>query len=226
MGFTLYWGSGSPFAWRAMLALVAKGIDFDSQLLSFSAGEHKTDAYLALNPRGKVPVLVHDGFALYESGAIVRYLDAVVPEPSLFGGTPQERATVDCWMTQADTSGWPITSRVVRPIYFGFHESVADDLRKHVGKTHTELDLLEAQIGDRDTIVGDDLTAADLSWYPILQGVLRAARKEAAAAYDLGILPLEARWPGVARMLARVEAMPGFAGTWPPHWGDPPEGVG
>src|SRR3546814_17106739 len=75
MALTLYYGSGSPFAWRVWLALEYKALSYDLKVLSFDRREHKTADYLTLNPRGEVPVLVDDGFALYESNAIVEYID-------------------------------------------------------------------------------------------------------------------------------------------------------
>ena len=50
MAIELYWGSGSPFAWRVMLTLEVKKLAYESKLLEFSKGEHKTPAYLQLNP--------------------------------------------------------------------------------------------------------------------------------------------------------------------------------
>jgi len=75
MAIELYWGSGSPFAWRVMLTLEVKGLAYESKLLESSKGEYKTPAYLRLNPRGKVPTLKDGDFVLYESLAIMSYLD-------------------------------------------------------------------------------------------------------------------------------------------------------
>ena len=85
MAIELYWGSGSPFAWRVMLALEVKKLPYESKLMEFSKGEHKTPAYLQLNPRGKVPTLKDGDFAVYESIAIMAYLDRKYPDPPLFG---------------------------------------------------------------------------------------------------------------------------------------------
>ena len=91
MAIELYWGSGSPFAWRAMLILEVKGLTYESKLLEFSKGDHKAPAYLQLNPRGKVPTLKDGEFVLYESLAIMSYLDRKYPDPPLFGKTPEKR---------------------------------------------------------------------------------------------------------------------------------------
>lgn len=219
MPMTLYWGSGSPFAWRAMLALAHKGLPYEGRLLSFSAREHKAPDFLALNPRGKVPVLVDGDVVVRESTAILRHLDRVAPEPSLFGGTRAEQADIDRLVAEAEAYGWPIGRRIVQPLFFGKSAERADDLAAALPEFHQELGWLQDAIGDGDTLVGDRITAADLCWYPLIRSLVRAASKPEADAFSLGVLPLDTHWPALARWMRRVEAIDGFARTWPPHWG-------
>src|SRR5215213_11956946 len=72
MTTTLHYASGSPYAWRVWLSLEHKGVPYELKTLSFDAGDLKTPAFLALNPRHRVPVLVDDGFALYGGDRRVR----------------------------------------------------------------------------------------------------------------------------------------------------------
>ena len=74
MALTFYYGSGSPFAWRVWLALEHKQIAYELKVLSFDRGDTRTPEFLAINPRGRVPTIVHDGFKLWESLAILEYL--------------------------------------------------------------------------------------------------------------------------------------------------------
>ena len=69
---TLYWASGSPPAWRALLTLAEKRIPFNSVMVTFESGVLRTPAHLALNPRGLVPVLVDGPVRMYESLAIIQ----------------------------------------------------------------------------------------------------------------------------------------------------------
>ena len=93
MSLTFHYASGSPFAWKVWLALEHKGVPYALKTLSFDAGDLKTPAFLALNPRHRVPVLVDDGFALYESAAIVEYVEEGWPDaPRLFSADLRERA--------------------------------------------------------------------------------------------------------------------------------------
>ena len=94
MTLQIYWGSGSPYAWRVLLAAELKRIPYESKLLEFSKGDLKTPEFLALNPRGKVPVIRDGDFVLAESTAILAYLDRKHPEPPLFGRTAEEAGRV------------------------------------------------------------------------------------------------------------------------------------
>ena len=90
MTVRLYYGSGSPFAWRVWLALEHKGIPYHLKTLSFDAGDLKTAEFGALNPRRRVPVLVDGDFAFAESAAIVEYIEDRWPSgPPLFARDPR-----------------------------------------------------------------------------------------------------------------------------------------
>src|SRR3972149_6196940 len=119
MAIELYWGSGSPFAWRVRLTWEVKGLAYESKLLEFSKGDHKSPAYLKLNPRGKVPTLKDGDFVLYESLAIMAYLDRKYPDPPIFGRTPQETGLI--WRAISETESYLIApgAKVIVPIFFG-----------------------------------------------------------------------------------------------------------
>ena len=61
MAIEVFWGSGSPYAWRVLLALEYKRIAYDSHPLQFSKQEHKSPQMLRMNPRGRVPVIAVHG---------------------------------------------------------------------------------------------------------------------------------------------------------------------
>ncbi len=119
MALELYWGSGSPFAWRVMLMLELKGLAYQSTLLEFSKGDHKAARFLKLNPRGKVPVLKDDDFVLNESLAIMAYLDKKYAEPPMFGTSPQEAGLI--WRAIMETEAYLLNfgDKVIRPVFFG-----------------------------------------------------------------------------------------------------------
>jgi len=92
MPVTLYSMSGSPYAWRAWLALVHKGVAFTHRTMSYDAGDFKSQEFLKLTPRRRVPVLLDDDFVLYESAAIVEYVEERWPQPSMFSADLRQRA--------------------------------------------------------------------------------------------------------------------------------------
>src|SRR6516162_960350 len=94
MAIEVYWGSGSPFAWRVLLALEHKRLPYTSHVLQFSKQEHQSPQMLALNWRGKVPVLKDGDYVCFESLAVLYYLDLKYPEPPIFGRTPEEAGVI------------------------------------------------------------------------------------------------------------------------------------
>jgi len=92
MSLDFYNGSGSPFAWRVWLALEHKQVPYQIKTLSFDRREHRTPEFLAINPRGKVPAIVDGDVTLWESGAILEYLEDRYPERPLLPGDAAGRA--------------------------------------------------------------------------------------------------------------------------------------
>lgn len=92
MALTFHYLSGSPFAWKVWLALEHKSAIYDLRVVSRDAGDLAAPTFRALNPYGKAPVIEHNGFTLFESSAIVEYLEEVLPGPSLWPANIQDRA--------------------------------------------------------------------------------------------------------------------------------------
>ena len=218
MALTLYWGSGSPFAWRVMLTLEVKGLNYESKLLEFSKGDHKTPAYLKLNPRGKVPTLKDGDFVLYESLAIMSYIDRKYPDPPLFGKTPEETGLIWRWLAECESYVVSAGDKLVRPIFFGQGLERVEEIQQGAQTLRDEFKRLDERLARSQWLIGDKLSAADIGIFPITQLVLRAASKEAAQPFNLGFLPLEQRFPNIARWVQRIEALPNYQRTYPPHW--------
>ena len=94
MAIDVYWGSGSPYSWRVLLALEHKGLAYNSHLLQLAMQEHKSPHMLALNPRGRVPVLKDGDYVVFESLAVLYYLDRKYPQKPLFGDSAEEGAVI------------------------------------------------------------------------------------------------------------------------------------
>ena len=87
-----YWRSSA--AYRVRIALNLKGLDAETVTHALPRGEHRSDAYLALNPQGLVPALETGDGVLIQSMAIIEYLDEQWPEPPLLPSSPASRAVV------------------------------------------------------------------------------------------------------------------------------------
>jgi len=218
MAIELNWGSGSPFAWRVLLTLEVKGLAYESKLLEFSKDEHKTPAYLKLNPRGKVPTLKDGDYVLYESLAIMSYLDRKYPEPPLFGKTPEETGLI--WRALAECESYFVSAgdKVVRPIFFGKGLDKVEEIQQAAQTLRNELKMMGERLVGSHWLVGDQISAADVGVFPLVQLLLRAASKEAARPLNLGVLPLRQTFPNLARWVQRIEALPNYQRTYPPHW--------
>jgi len=211
---TLYVGSGSPYSWRAWLALEHKGLPYALRVMSFSAGDLRTPAFTALNPRRKVPVLDDGGFAIYESAAIVEYLEDAYRDVGapLFPADTRGRAVARRKIREADEYVAHAMERIADQVLFTPQEKWdADAIGKARDDLAAELDYFERDLTG-DFLVGG-AGAADFTLYPLLA---LALRMEAKKKPDLGIG--SAIGPRLAAWMRRVEALPYFAATYPPHW--------
>jgi glutathione S-transferase len=218
MSLTVYWASGSAYSWRVLLALEVKKIPYESQLLEFSKGELKTPEFIALNARGRVPAIADGGFTLYESLAILSYLDRKYPEPRLFGRTPEEAGLIMRLISEHQSYLDDHVERFIVPLYFGQAADKADQIRTSAEAIAPEIQRLEGLVSSRPWLAGDALSAADLVVFPALKSVERAASKPQARAFDLPFFPLTTQHPGFGEWMRRVEALPGYEKTYPPHW--------
>jgi GST-like protein len=87
---------------RVYLALLEKGVDFIEREISGRDFEHLRPEYLAINPKGQVPTLVHDGVALTEGALINEYIDEAFDGPPLRPNDPRERWRMRVWSRYAE----------------------------------------------------------------------------------------------------------------------------
>ena len=99
---TLHHAWRSSASRRVRLCLEEKGLAYESHLVALEKMEHHTPEYLAINPLGVVPTLIHDGRPLHESGTICEYLDEVFPDPPLRPADAYGRALMRNWVRQID----------------------------------------------------------------------------------------------------------------------------
>src|SRR5215467_7759731 len=98
MAITLYELQPSPHARKVRLLAAELGIEINKVPVDPRIGETRTPEFLAKNPNGRVPTLEEDGFVLWESPAILKYLAGKRPDRGLCGGSDAKlRALIDQW---------------------------------------------------------------------------------------------------------------------------------
>ena len=107
-GLHLWHDDLSSCSQRVRAVLAIKGLNWDDHLLAIPKGDTTTPQYLAINPKGLVPVLVHDGFLWTESIDIIDYLDRTYPKPALRPVDPEQEAQMIRWMKSADTAQYDL----------------------------------------------------------------------------------------------------------------------
>jgi glutathione S-transferase len=157
----------APNPRRVRIYLAEKGLSVPSEILSIPKGEHKSEAFLEVNPLGQVPALrLDDGSVLTESIAICRLFEAMHPEPPLFGTGPRGIAEVEMWLRRAEmrmmvplSMVWahthPFTARIVKPQYTDYGESQ----RPRVIAAMREFDEV---LGAREFLDGKGYSMADI----------------------------------------------------------------
>jgi glutathione S-transferase len=218
MALTLYWGSGSPFSWRVLLALEHKGLPYDSQMLHIDQQEHQSPQMLKLNPRGRVPVLKDGDYVVFESVAILYYLEMKYPQMPIFGYSPEEAGVIMRVICEFQAYAEPHVQKITDAI---FADRVAEDVDALTDAMHVvgrEARTIEGRLSKEEWIVGTHYSALDMVIFPWIQLLRRALDKTAAAELGARFLPMERNYPALARWIHRIESLPGYGRTYPPHW--------
>jgi glutathione S-transferase len=199
---------GSPFLRSVEIALTEKRIDY--QLQPIQPGEHKQPEYLARHPFGRIPAFEHDGFAIYETQAIIRYLDDVFPDPPLTPADPKARARMNQVIGIIEWYFFPKAAapigfqRIIGPRLLGIpsDDSIVADAMPTARLCLAELDRL---LGDKLYLTGEQVTIAD-----IMLGAQLDLFSECAEGRELISGTRLQPW------LERMRTRPSFEATQPP----------
>src|SRR5580658_6176335 len=201
MALTLYWGSGSPFSWRVLLALEHKGLSYESQLLHFDKQEHQSPQMLKLNPRGRVPVLKDGDYVVFESVAVLYYLDIKYPRPPIFGESPEEAGVIMRVICEFQAYAEPSLSKITSAIFAGQVADRNDELTDAMHVVAREARTIEGRLSKEQWIVGANYSALDMVIFPWLQVLRRALDRDPAAELGARFLPMERNYPALARWI-------------------------
>ena len=168
--FVVHGVPGSPYVRIALLGLEEKCADWRLAPMSFGSG--KGPDHLAKHPFGRIPILDHGDFRLYETQAILRYLDRVIPNPPLTPTDPRAEARMNqlCGITDSyvmpDISAGIAFDRVVKP-KFGLPVDEAK-IEGNLPKARICLDEVARLLGQQTFMAGERLSLADLMLAPHL----------------------------------------------------------
>ena len=168
---TLYGRATSSNVQSVLWALAELGLEHTRIDCGESFGGLDTPEFLALNPHGRIPVLVDgDGPAIFESGAILRYLGAVYGDGVIWPQDPVARAAVDTWAEWAKVE---VANRFTGPIFWRVVRTPAarwdrQAIRDAVDRFEHELAAADRQLRDHAFLAGDALTLADIPFGHVL----------------------------------------------------------
>ena len=169
--FVVYSIPGSPFGRAVLATLEEKGASY--RLSPVAPGTMRSEPHILRHPFGRVPVLEHEGFMLYESQAMLRYLDRVLPTPPLTPDDPKAAARMDQAMNIND---WYLFQgvntvigfhRVVGPRVMGLTPDEAA-IAAAMPKAHAVCNELSRLLGSQPYFAGETVTLADLLIVPQL----------------------------------------------------------
>jgi glutathione S-transferase len=218
MTIEVFWGSGSPYSWRVLLALEYKRLPYISRVLDLSKLEHQSADMLALNPRGRLPVLRDDGYVCSTSLAILTYLDRKYPQIPLFGNSAEEAGAIMRGICEYQVYVEAHLNKIITIIFFGGLESKFEEVQKSLEVVVKEAQAIEQCLSQTSWLQGEQCTAADVVIFPAIKLLQRALSRRDADELQTPFEPLEPNFPAIAAWLRRVERLPGYERTYPPHW--------
>ena len=191
----------------AAIALEEAGVEFETRLVRFLKGEHKSSAFRRLNPKGKVPALEIDGQVLTENVAILTYLNECFPQASLLppAAAAADRARQIADLCFCSATLHPLVTRIRMPMFFAGPEHAATVKRTAEQAMDEYFQLIEDRIGNGEWWYGRQWSVMDGYLYWVFWRV-------DGAGYDTSRFPrftaharaMEDR-PAVRRALAREE---------------------
>lgn len=173
---------GAPNPRRVRIFVAEKALDITCEQIDLLGGEHRGEWFQRLNPYGGVPMLLlDDGTALSETMAICRYLEALKPEPALFGREPLAAAQVEMWNRRMEFSVFfPVATvfRHTHPRMAALETpQIPEWAEANRVRAENGLRLLNDRLGESAYVAGNVFTVADITAF-VGVGFMKVARIE------------------------------------------------
>jgi len=224
----LFHAAHSTCSQKVRLCLAEKGLAYRSRVLEIRRNEHLSAEYLAINPNGVVPTLVHEGTPVIDSSVICEYLDEVFATPALSPATALGRAQMRAWLRYLEEvptaairipsinaiflpvihqlgERWEEVRRnapLRKQLYSRVGENGFDeqDIRHSMEQLTASLKRADQAVRSGGWLAGDQLSLADLVFLPIM------VRLE-----DLNLVGMWESFPAVGEWYGRMKSRPSFA---------------
>jgi glutathione S-transferase len=167
---------------KTLMTLAEKGREAELVTVVIPKGEQKLPAHLALHPFAKVPVLEDDGFVLYETSAINRYLDRTLGGVPLTPAGPREAARLDQWINVADAYFIPhVMPLIVESLFRRYLGGAQDRGAIEAGRAGMQgaLDVADRWLGEHACFAGEGFSLADIHWMPYVEYLQQIGEGEA-----------------------------------------------
>jgi len=206
--FTLYSHARTANGWKAAFVIHELGLTYEPIYLNFQGvdggpGEHKQPAFLKINPNGRIPALIdhhNNDFVVWESCAIISYLvEKYDKERKISGKTLEDNALILQWLFFQASGQGPYYGQAAWFKIF-HHEKLESAIKRYEAEIVRVLGVLEGVLSERDWLVADKYTVADVSFLPWNQGV-----QQILSGTDVDVAK---QFPKVTAWQARIEARP------------------
>ena len=154
------WGGRGGSSLRPHWMLAELGIAYETKEVDFKAAEHKSPAYLAINPAGQVPAMKVDEFVMAESMAMTHYLASKF-KPEMNGATLEEQAKGMQWELWTLLNVQEQLHHLALPVWTGVHDEAAETKAKEA--LAKLLPVLDAQLAKSAYLAGESFTTGDLN---------------------------------------------------------------
>jgi glutathione S-transferase len=166
---------------KVLFTLNENATPHEFHLVDFAKGEHKAEAFLARQPFGQVPALEDDGLSLYESRAMMRYLDETAGN-KLTPSNAKDRARMEQWISVETENFKPHAMKFVYKHIFNREQS-AEAIEAATKGLETACGILDKHLAKSTFLVGDKLTLADITFAPYIEYAMATPAKETFAKY-------------------------------------------
>jgi glutathione S-transferase len=168
----LYGHPASTCTRKVLTTLAEKGAEAEFVLVDLMTGAQKSADHLARQPFGVVPAIDDDGFALYESRAIIRYLDETLPGKKLSPADAKGRAVMEQWISVEYSYFTPAAMKIISECLFKKMQGLEPDMAVVEGAKKNlarYVDVLGKRLASSTYLAGEEFTLADIGYLPYIE---------------------------------------------------------